>query len=78
MFVEKYLILGIKYPKNEIFVDNFYPNNTKTEAYARLNIIQNNVPDIMYWSILPIVVNVTTKEARRLKLLRINKKIKRK
>ena len=106
MFVEKYLIIGIKYPKdvitdltrknifdktniidpititresrNEIFVDNFYTCNTKSEAFARLNIIQGNIPDIMFWSILPIVVDISVEEARRLKLSKLIKKLKRK
>ena len=105
MLVEKYIVIGIKHPKdviidltrkniydgmniidpisvvreqrNDIFVDLFGETfMTKAEAFQRLDEIRWNVKDVMYWSILPIVVDVSIKEARYLKLLKIKKKIK--
>jgi len=106
MLVEKYIIVGVKHPKevvtdiikqssydynviinpisiikeskNDVFVDFDGPFVSKTKAMIRLEEIWRNVSNIAYWSILPVMVNVSTEEARYIKLKRINKKIKRK
>jgi len=103
MLVEKYIVIGIKYPKdvvtniikiptynsiidnvnfikepkNDIFVDGFVgPYTKKSDAFKRIENIKNNVSDIMYWSILPVVVEVTFNEARLLKLKKLRNKLK--
>jgi hypothetical protein len=103
MLVEKYIVIGIKHPKevitdvvkqssynslidpisvirenkNDIFVD-FFGNifTTKNEAFQRIQEIQKNVSDVMYWSVLPTVVEVSVQEARYLKLKKLKKRIK--
>lgn len=104
MLVEKYIIVGIKQPRDvvtdivkgssyeynliinpisviketreDIFVD-YYELNTKSKAIERLSEISKNIHDVKYWSILPIMVDVSTEEARFHKLKKLNKKIKR-
>ena len=104
MFVEKYLIIGIKKPQPVVIgltKENSYSNNlispiqvingstrdifidfgsydTKNDAYNRLAEIYKNVEHIDCWSILPVTEDVSIVAARKLKLLRLNKKLKRK
>jgi hypothetical protein len=66
----------MKEPREDIFVD-YYEVSTKSKAIDRLNEISKNVSNIKYWSILPVMVNVSVEEARFLKLKRLNKKMKR-
>jgi hypothetical protein len=104
MLVEKYIVLGIKQPRDkvvDVVRDQSYGNNiidpirvikeqsnnifvdygtysTKNKALERIDIIRHNVYDVLYWSIFPIVEDVSVLEARHLKLLRINRRLKRK
>ena len=67
----------IRENKNDIFVDYFGKVfTTKNEAFQRIYEIQKNLPNVMYWSVLPTVVEVSLQEARYLKLKKLKKKIK--
>ena len=66
----------IKEPRRDVFVD-FGSYDTKNQAFDRLNQIYRNVSDVEYWSILPIIEDVAIIKARKLKLMRLTKKIKR-
>jgi hypothetical protein len=105
MLVEKYIVIGIKYPKDyisdvikqpsyngtfiidpitvvreqrdDIFIDFGGPYITKSKAFDRINVIRWNLGNIRYFSVLPIVTDVSVQEARYLKLLKLNKKLKR-
>lgn len=67
----------IKEQKYDIFVDIMsYPYINKSDAFKRIEKIKNNVPNIMYWSILPVIVDVSFNEARYLKLKQLKKKLK--
>ena len=105
MLVEKYTVIGIKYPKDyisdvikqpsynntfiadpisvireqrdDIFIDFDGPYITKSKAFDRINTIRWNFGNIRFWSVLPIVTDVSIQEARKLKLMRLNKKLKR-
>ena len=61
--------------KNDLFVD-FGEYGTRESAIKRLENIFYNIPDVKYWSILPIMVYVTTVESRKIKLKKLYKKIK--
>lgn len=63
-------------PREDIFVD-YYELSTKDKAIKRLIEIRGNVSNVKYWSILPIMIDVPIQEARKLKLMRLNKKLKR-
>ena len=65
----------IKEPRRDVFVD-FGSYDTKNQAFDRLNQIYQNVSDVEYWSILPIIEDVPIIKARKLKLMRLTKKIK--
>lgn len=62
--------------RSDIFVDFDGPFTTKTKALNRLETIRYNVYGVMYWSILPVIVDVSLKEARYLKLSKIKRKTK--
>lgn len=66
----------LKEPRRDLFVD-FGTYDTKSQAFNRLNDIYHNVPDVQYWSILPIIEDVPITKARKLKLSRLTKKLKR-
>ena len=65
----------IREQRNDIFVDFDGPFITKNKAFDRILKIKYNVSNIMYWSVLPVVVDVSIKEARYLKLIKIKKKL---
>ena len=65
----------VKELKNNIIVDFNSPFNTKSQALKRLSEIYNNRIDILHWSILPVIVDVSIKEARYLKLIKLRKKL---
>lgn len=66
----------VKELKNDMIIDFYSPFNTKSEALKRLSEIYKNKDDVLYWSILPVIVEVSIEEARYLKLSKLVKKLK--
>jgi hypothetical protein len=64
----------VKQKHHNIFVDEFAgPFTYKSDALKRLENIRNNFYNVVYWSIYPVIVDVTLQELRMIKLKKLKK-----